>query len=150
MKRNILHIILALAIIVSTSNAYADGKKGEKHNKPVKAKTEKVAEKLNSGIDKMLKLENWMVNVSEFSSEEIFYEEELKIENWMIETESFNTEMVPDNKIVLKEWMMEPFEIEELEMELSFEDWMMKPFVSNDDENFQEEELVLEDWMLKF
>ncbi len=150
MKRNILHIIIALAIIFLIPDAYADGKVDEKLKKSAKARTEKVAERFRSAMDTKLELENWMLNISEFSSEEMFYEEELKLETWMVETEAFDTEMVLDKKMELKEWMMEPFEIEELEMELSFEEWMMKPFPSNEADNFQEEELALEEWMMKF
>ncbi|MFW5820171.1 MAG: hypothetical protein ACOCWA_02695 [Bacteroidota bacterium] len=151
MKRNILHIIIALAIIVSTLNAYADGKKNEKKIKSAKARTEKVAERFSSATETNLELETWMVSINEFSFEEMFYEEELKLETWMVETESFNAEMAIGKKMEFKEWMMEPFEIEELEMELSFEEWMMKPFAANNaTDNFQKEELTLEGWMMKF
>jgi hypothetical protein len=150
MKRNILHILLALSILVLTPNAYADGTRDKKDKKSARTKTEKLANRIHSTMDSKLELENWMVNINEFSSEEMFYEKELALEDWQVHAASFNTEMALDKKMELKEWMMEPFEIEELEMELEFEDWMVKPFISKDEDNFQEEELVLEDWMLKF
>ena len=107
MKRNILHIIIALAIIFASPNVYADGNKDKKDKKSIKARTEKVSERFTSALDTRLELENWMVNLDEFTEEEMFYEAELHLEDWMMkpfvsnEKESFQEE-----ELVLEDWML--------------------------------------------
>jgi len=87
-----------------------------------------------------LNLENWMSEITAFTTSESFDEEELYLENWMTET------FVVENELVLENWMTEIFEIEEAEAELELEEWMLEPFTKA--ETFQEEELLLEKWML--
>ena len=149
MKRNILHIILVLAIAIVTPNVYADGTKGDKEKKTTKERSEKVIDRINATFESELELENWMIDSQEFASRELFYEEDLKMESWMVNANAFKAENISlEPEMELENWMTESFEIEEFEMEMELEDWMLKPFASNDD--FQEEELELEDWMLKF
>ncbi len=146
MKTTILHIILALAIVIATPNAYADGRKAEKEKNTKREKAEKLGKRITSSFDLELKLENWMLDTQEFSNEETIYEKDLMLESWMTEVDVFNPSM--DQEMELENWMTGTFEIEELEMDMSLENWMTEPFVS--DEKFNEKELVLEDWMLKF
>lgn len=149
MKKNILHIILSLVILLTTTNVYADGTKGDKKNNSKKENTENVVEKVKNAFDMELQLQNWMTNASEFTAEESFYEEELILENWMTEAGTFNEEMLPlDPGIELEHWMTEAFEIEKMEMSMNIEEWMLNPFPSS--EKIIEKELVLEEWMLKF
>jgi hypothetical protein len=124
MRKNIIHIIITLVILVVGPNVYADGTDGDKDKKSKKEKSEKIVDRISSTFD--LELENWMISAEEFSSASEYYESELRMESWMTET----------------------FEMEALEAELEMEEWMVTPFETKD--NFQEEELALEDWMLKF
>jgi hypothetical protein len=140
MKKNILNIIFALIIVVVGPNVYADGTKGKKDKETRKQKAEKVVERISNKLDTELNLENWMSEITAFTTNESFVEEELYLENWM--TESF----VIENELVLEGWMTEVFEIEETEAELELEEWMLEPFTET--ETFQEEELLLENWML--
>ena len=149
MRKNILHIILSLAILVSATNVYADGTKGDKEKKSGKENTEKVVERIKNAFEVELQLENWMISANEFTTQENFYEGELILENWMTEAENFNSEMLPlDPGMELESWMTSTFEIAEMETAMNLEEWMLNPFPFS--ENFTEKELVLEDWMLKF
>ncbi len=149
MKKNILPIILSLAVLSATANVYADGTKNDKEKKPGKENSEKIVDKLKNVLDNELQLENWMTNANGFEMKENFYEEDLTLESWMTEAESFNKEMLPlDPGMELERWMTKTFEFEKMEVAMNLEEWMLKPFPSP--EQFTEEELVLEDWMLKF
>jgi len=150
MKRKMLHIIFTLIIVVVGPNVYADGAKGKKDKETRNEKAVKIIDKINSGFDTEINLENWMMDIKEFNNGEYFFEEDLLLENWMTRIFETESEMDLETEMVLEDWMTEIFEINAIETELEIEDWMLEPFTMNTQENFDEEELVLEDWMLKF
>ena len=132
--KNIINIALTVLILLASTNIYADGDT---------KKASKVISKIESAFDTELKLENWMTEFRNFSTNEFFTESVLTLENWMLEAFPCETEVFVEADLELENWMTESFEFNE--DELVMEDWMMN-FETED--TFTEDELVLEDWML--
>ena len=132
--KNITNIALTVLVLLASTNAYADGDT---------KKSSKVISKIESAFDTELKLENWMTEFRNFSTNEFFTESELTLENWMLEAFPCETEVFVEADLELENWMTESFEFNE--DELVMEEWMMN-FETED--TFTEDELVLEDWML--
>ncbi len=152
MKTKVTQIIIALLVLMTATNAYADNNKGKKEKK---ATAEKVIRKLEKRIEKDLSLETWMYELREFAGREIFTENTPELEEWMMHTFTTVSESgFSENELVFEPWMLSAFNTENgsvfTEEEMEFEPWMMTTFNNNtQDQDFTEEEMEFEPWMLK-
>jgi hypothetical protein len=76
-----------------------------------------------SGDEKDIRLENWMVKDSWIDNDSrLEAENEIKLENWMI-----NEFELENNTIALEDWMINEFELEN--NTIALEDWMTNDFI---------------------
>jgi hypothetical protein len=121
-----INIIIALIVIVFTSNVFAGDRNEEKKIK-AKARAEKVSER----IDYKLKLEAWMTDLKDFNPFQLIsVDEEFSMESWMTETFKVNTSYFQDTDLSMENWMTEPFKISKnnADMPLDMEAWMTEIF----------------------
>jgi hypothetical protein len=128
-----MNILIALIIIVFTSNAFAGNKNEDKRNK-ARAKTEKVSDK----FDVEMKLETWMTEIRDFNPfQKNFVEQEILMESWMTESFSLNTNDFQENEMIMEPWMIGAFEnessglINSFDLPLNLEVWMTRTFKIN-------------------
>jgi hypothetical protein len=121
-----INIIIALIVIVFTSNVFAGDRNEDKKIK-AKARAEKVSER----IDYKLKLEAWMTDLKDFNPFQLIsVDEEFSMESWMTETFKVNTSYFQDTDLSMENWMTEPFKISKnnADMPLDMEAWMTEIF----------------------
>lgn len=131
MKTRILNIALSVILALIVSNVYADGTKGHKKNSSTREKAEIVKNRLDNAFETELKVENWMTEVNEFNTAEVFTEEDVKLEKWMMEEFKIDhSEMNFDAEIELESWMKDSrgFDEKFVDEEIQLQSWMLEIF----------------------